>query len=175
MLNGGPLDWGLQEAVAKIREEDWEKGAAHVAEKIQEIEARFDLKRELENAEKEIARSHAQRLGIGGNNPPEAIDDLPEMAQELTVVWGPFRELEKEVDAEVPNIERVKSAISKLMGLLAACGKWVGEKVDAAASEYAKAIGKWGGTATTVWIAAQTQQIEAVLKAAQSWLLTLLP
>ena len=48
-------------------------------------------------------------------------------------------------------------------------------KVDTAASEYAKAIGKWGGTATTVWIAAQVPQINAVLEAARTWLFTLIP
>ncbi len=40
-LTGEPLDWGLQREIALIPNEDWEKGAEHVAEKIAKIELKF--------------------------------------------------------------------------------------------------------------------------------------
>ncbi len=50
MLNGTPLPWDLQEQVALIEDEDWEKGAAHVARLIRDIEAEF-LAEKLPQAE----------------------------------------------------------------------------------------------------------------------------
>lgn len=49
-LDGKPLDWELQRRVALIRGEDWEKGPAHVAEKIEEIKADY-LAEKLPQAE----------------------------------------------------------------------------------------------------------------------------
>ena len=40
-LDGKPLDWELQRRVALIPDEDWEKGPAHIAGKIEEIKAAF--------------------------------------------------------------------------------------------------------------------------------------
>lgn len=39
-LDGQPLDWGLQTEIALLPNADWKQGAAHIAEKIREIEAR---------------------------------------------------------------------------------------------------------------------------------------
>ena len=49
-LDGKPLDWELQKAVALIPDADWAQGAAHIAEKIREIEAEF-LAKKLPQAE----------------------------------------------------------------------------------------------------------------------------
>ena len=40
-LDGKPLDWSLQREVALIPDADWDKGPAHIADKIEEIKARF--------------------------------------------------------------------------------------------------------------------------------------
>lgn len=40
-LDGKPLDWELQRRVALIPDADWEQGPAHIAEKIEEIKAKF--------------------------------------------------------------------------------------------------------------------------------------
>ena len=50
MLNGTPLDWALQEAVALIPDEIWKAGPERVAEEIARIEAEF-LARKLPLAE----------------------------------------------------------------------------------------------------------------------------
>ena len=59
MLKGQPLDWDLQEKVALIPDEDWEKGPEHIAEKIREIEAEF---RETDPLPEDETRTHVQVL-----------------------------------------------------------------------------------------------------------------
>lgn len=49
-LNGTPMDWDIQLAVASLPDEDWEKGPEWVAGKIAEIEAEF-LSKSLPQAE----------------------------------------------------------------------------------------------------------------------------
>ena len=51
VLEGNPLDWDLQEAVALIPDEDWNAGPARVAERISEIEAQY-LAERLPQAER---------------------------------------------------------------------------------------------------------------------------
>ena len=41
LLKGHPLDWDLQREVALIPDGDWQKGPEHIAQLIEEIEARF--------------------------------------------------------------------------------------------------------------------------------------
>lgn len=41
MLDGTPMDWALQEAVALIPDDDWQQGAAHVAGLIETLSAEF--------------------------------------------------------------------------------------------------------------------------------------
>lgn len=40
-LDGTPMDWELQKKITLIPDADWEKGAVHIAEIIEEIQARF--------------------------------------------------------------------------------------------------------------------------------------
>jgi len=55
-LDGKPLDWELQRRVALIPDEDWEKGPAHIAEKIKEIRAVFDEKTKSNAAREDIVK-----------------------------------------------------------------------------------------------------------------------
>ena len=174
MLEGKPLPWDLQRDVALIEDEVWEAGAEAVSEKIAEIEARHRLSTTLQDAQTEIVRSYAQRSGIGGNNPPEAIDDLPPIPKALEVVWEPLADLKDQVGEETPDASVIKSAIQKLTGLIAACGSWTGGKLDAAATEFAKSVGKWGGPAFIAWLTTHVPALERVLVAAKEWLVALL-
>ena len=170
-LDGKPLDWDLQRRVALIPDDDWEKGPEHIAELIEEIRERFELEKriaELET-EKHLWQERA-RLGIGGNNPPEAIEDA-RMVQEI--IWAPIEELKAETQSETPDNSRIKSAISKLGAALIAIGKWPLGKLDKAADEFAKSLGKWGGGACAGWLALNSDKIAEIIKAAQDWLGTL--
>ncbi|UWP91616.1 hypothetical protein K3X13_11180 [Aliiroseovarius crassostreae] len=170
-LDGKPLDWELQRRVALIPDQDWEKGPEHIAHLIEEIRARFELEKRIEDleAEKQVWQERG-RLGIGGNNPPEAIEDA-RIVQEI--IWAPIEELKAETQSEAPDKSRIKSAISKLGAALIAIGKWPLGKLDKAADEFAKSLGKWGGGACAGWLALNSDKIAEIIKAAQTWLGTL--
>lgn len=120
-----------------------------------------------------MANASTDRHGIGGNLPPDVIDDAPQISKEYLVVWEPIRELKSEATIENPEPGRIGATISKLVALLSVCGKWTGEKLDAAAQEYAKTIGKTAGAANLVWLASHHPQIASLIEAAQRWLVSL--
>ena len=85
-LDGKPLDWELQKEIALIPDADWDKGPERIAELIEEIRARFELRKRIAELELEIDTSGKVRLGIGGNNPPEPIEAESAMPKELIFV-----------------------------------------------------------------------------------------
>ena len=173
-LDGKPFDWDLQREVALIPDADWEKGPKHVAAITEEIRKRYDLKARISELERELVSASASRFGIGGNNPPETIEDAPAITREFTLIWEPLQALKTEAAAEAPDASRIRAAISKLVAALAACGKWAGGKLDAAAAEYAKSIGKWGGAGTTAWLTLNNDKVFQVIDAAKGWLAVML-
>ncbi|MEM9709333.1 MAG: hypothetical protein AAF871_11120 [Pseudomonadota bacterium] len=58
-LVGQPIPWDVQREVALIPNENWEKGAAHIAELIQGIEKKFEPDDPLDN---EAAKKQVQRI-----------------------------------------------------------------------------------------------------------------
>ncbi|UWP97923.1 hypothetical protein [Aliiroseovarius crassostreae] len=164
-LDGKPLDWELQRRVALIPDQDWEKGPEHIARKIEEIRARFELEKRLEEleAEKQVWQERA-RLGIGGNNPPEAIEDA-RIVQEI--IWAPIEELKAETQSEAPDKSRIKSAISKLKALAAGAGIWAFAKADAALEQ---ALNDY----LPKFLEKHGDKLGDLIKAAQDWLGTLL-
>lgn len=171
-LDGKPLDWELQRRVALIPDEDWEKGPEHIAKLIEDIRAQFVLEKRLEalEVEKQIWEKRA-RLGVGGNNPPEPLED-DRIVQEI--IWTPIEDLKAETQSEAPDKSRIQEAVSKLGAALIAIGKWPFGKLDKAADEFAKSLGKWGGGACAGWLALNSDKIAEVVKAAQAWLFTML-
>lgn len=178
MRTGTPLPWELQAQVALIGGEDsfkiWGESPRTVAEKIREVEARLELKARLREAETAMVRDAAQRLKIGGNNPPGAIDDFADWPNEVTLVWEPLVAFKEEADSEEPDKDRIRGAIGRIQALLFASGKWLGGKldtaVDAAAKEFGKLFAKWSTRIGAVWLAAQAPHLEGILKAAEAWL-----
>lgn len=122
-LDGKPLDWELQRRVALIPDEDWEKGPEHIARLIEDIRARFELEKRIEEleTEKQVWQERA-RLGIGGNHPPEAIEDV-RIVQEI--IWAPIEELKAETHLEAPD----KSKVKRILEGLIQAAKWLGEKI----------------------------------------------
>lgn len=163
-LDGKPLDWELQRRVALIPDQDWKQGPEHIARKIEEIQARFDLEtriKELE-AEKQVWQERA-RLGIGGNNPPETIEDA-RIVQEI--IWAPVEELKAETQSDAPDKSRIISAISKLKALIACTGIWAFAKADAALEQ---ALNDY----LPKFLEKHGDKLGDLLKAAQDWLGTL--
>ncbi|QPM92115.1 hypothetical protein [Pseudooceanicola algae] len=74
-MSGNLLPWDLQRGIALIPDDIWRQGPEAVAERIAEIEARFEVKQKLCALQAERALQAAtSRHGIGGNAPPEPIE-----------------------------------------------------------------------------------------------------
>lgn len=174
MRAGQPMDWKLQEQIALIEDEIWKAGPEAVAERIDEIEKRFALKKALREAETELVLDAAQRLGIGGNNPPERIDDIPVIPEIQTIIWAPIETLKEEVEEPQPNRQRIKNAIEDLKEVLASCRSYLGKSLNTTAQAGFVVIGGRLGSDIYIWLSGHGPLISRVIGAAQDWFLALL-
>ncbi len=165
-LDGEPLNWTLQSEVALISDHVWQAGPEAVAGAIARIEAEFELRARIEAVEADQVLVQQQRLGIGGNNPPEEIDD-PVVAENAVILWDSIAGLKEEVDADEPDAARVAYLIDRLGAALKAIMLWCGRKADLVVDTTIKSAIPAGGTGYFYFNPAKA---EAVLKAAQAWL-----
>ena len=173
MTAGRPLDWDLQREVALIPDDDWKKGPEHIARLIEEIEARFELKARIRELEDELASASRDRFGIGGNNPPEAIESAPSIAKEFAIIWAPLQDLKLEVERK----DREPSRIAKLLALLAEALlhglRWCASKADLIVDTSIKwAVPVVGGTVVggSGYLALNPDKLAAVIEAGKHWL-----
>lgn len=167
MLSGEPLTWGLQEQVAEISDGIWHAGPERTAAAIKKIEARFELEQRIAKLEAEVARASVHRHGIGGNNPPEPIDDMSVPHEELVIIWQSLQELKEEVERDDPDPSRIGAALEALAKVLKTGLKWCAEKADLVVDTTIK----WGIPAVGGgYIALNPEKIEAVIKAGEAWL-----
>lgn len=134
ILNGQPLPWELSFRIATtLTDKDWDKGAAHVAERIAEIRRAFDVAdavSDLRGATETVA-ADGLRVHRGHNNPPELIEDS-KLAERTTIVWAALDELEREAKAETPDKTKAQAALAVIREwFLSACA-YLGRKADLA-------------------------------------------
>ncbi len=153
--------------MALIPDAEWGKGAEHIARLIEEIRARLALRKRIAELESALVVASGDRLGIGGNNPPEAIDAELPVAKELLVIREPLQDLKEEVEAEEPDKARVVRAIEALGAALKAGLKWAAKKADLAVDT----VIKWGVPAAGgTYLAMNPDKITQVIEAARHWL-----
>ena len=169
-MAGDPLPWDLQERVALIPDEIWEAGPEAVAEEIEKIRSRYELETRIEELEQRLAETEATRHGIGGNNPPEDIEDVISLVAAQAVLLEPIEELKEELESAAPDVGRIEGSIAKLKAILAICGGYVVGKLDIFVTEFTKKLAGPAALAASAWFAAQQPQIQAVLEAAGRWL-----
>ncbi len=169
-LDGKPLDWELQRRVALIPDEDWEKGPARIAAIIEQIRAKFELENRIGELERELELASSSRFEIGGNSPPEPVEDSPKISKEFIVVWEPLQILKEETTGGEPNKGRLTAAIEKLKTVVKTSGVWVWDKTDRAANAAAIAVGTAGGTALIAWLSGHGDNVLKLIEAAEHWL-----
>ncbi len=166
-LEGKPLDWDLQREVALIPNEDWEKGPEHIAGIIAEIRARFELNKRIGELEEELRVTAQSRHEIGGNFPPEPLDEARVATKELLIIWEPLQSLKEEAEAEAPDKGKIRKAIEALGRALKAGFAWCASKADLAVDTVIKwAVPAAGGG----YLALNPDKITAVLEVAKTWL-----
>lgn len=164
-FKGKPLDWELQRRVALIDDALWEIGPTAVAEEIDKIRAKFNLEKRVKELEDELRRATVNRRGIGGNMPPEPIDD-DLIAKELIIVWRPLQDLKDEIAKDEPDATRLQQIIEALITALGTGFAWCLKKGDLIVDT---AI-KWALPAGGGYLALNPEKLEAVIEAAKKML-----
>ncbi|MEM0948868.1 MAG: hypothetical protein AAGK37_15820 [Pseudomonadota bacterium] len=165
-LEGKPMPWDLQEAVALIPDDAWDAGPERVAERIREIEARFELKARIAELEVEVTTASGNRHGIGGNKPPEPIGGPQPIAKELVVIWEPVQELKSQADSDKPDVKRIGELLDALAAALKTGLAWCASKLDLAVDTTIK----WGIPAGSGYLVLNPQKLQAVIEAGKQWL-----
>lgn len=162
-LDGKPLDWELQRNVALIDDAIWEAGLEAVADEINRIRAKFDLNKHIGELEADLRRATVSRHGIGGNRPPERLNDAP-IAQELVIVWQPLKDLKDEIAEDDPDPTRMQVIIEALVTALKTGLAWCLRKGDLIVDTAIKWAIPAGGTG---YFALRPEKLEAVIEAAR--------
>lgn len=165
MWEGRFTDWDLAIEVAKIPDDVWEQGAEAVASEIDKKWARQAVRSALNNLPRTDTLNAADRHGIGGNAPPEALEDVAQLASQTTLIWAGVEALEKEAYAEKPNKTRILAAIALLQSGAGACVKWLGRKMDLTIDE----LIKWGVPTGAAHLLLNQPKIQALIHAAIKW------
>lgn len=172
ILDGKPLGWELQRRVALIPDPFWDAGPEAVAEEIERIRAAYEVEtRAAELEQSAYSQSKIQfARGVGDNNPPSPIDDALNTSDGATVVWAAAQKLKNEAQSEEPDKDRVKNALSAIVGVMKACGLWAAKKVDkglnAAIVSACTTVGATGG----LWVTQNADKINELIEAVQKWL-----
>lgn len=165
-LNGKPLDWELQRRVSLIDDAIWDAGPEAVAKEIEKIRTTFDLEKRIEELEADLRRATIDRHGIGGNLPPEMLDDVP-IAPELVTVWQPLEDLRYEIAKEHPDPTCLQKIIEALVTATKIGIAWCLKKgdliVDTAIKWAIPAVG-------TGYLALNPEKLEAVIEAVKKLL-----
>lgn len=162
--------WAILSEVAQINLNVWQSGLDHVSQTVDQIEAKHALIDLLKQIPGDAGNTSRNRYGIGGNAPPEPIDDIDAIAIQLTDLLEGVAALRAETRAEQPTAERVSAAIALLVKGLRACLDWLGRKGDFATDATITALAKWGVPLGGAYLLTNPAKLEALIEAARNWL-----
>jgi hypothetical protein len=154
MLAGQPLPWDLQEQVALIPDDIWEAGPEAVAREIAKIEARFDALTAAREAKAYLRGRDRDEVGaanpmIGHNRPP--LDEaLPMAPPEIERLLAVVQSIQAQLEVPEPDRAALEAQAEEVEAARQTIGAWLADKLDMAASEFFKEIGKWSGRAATL-------------------------
>lgn len=163
VLDGKPIDWDLQQRVALIKDDTWKAGRQAVADEIERLRIKIDLEKRIAELEAELRRATSNRHGIGGNMPPETIDETA-IVQQMTILLVPVQSLKTEIDKSDPDPERLSEIIATLLTALRQGYAWCLKKADLLVDTAIKWAVPTGGTG---YLALNPEKIEAVVETAK--------
>ena len=165
-LSGKPLNWQLLRRVALIDNSTWEAGPEVVAREIERFRAQLDLEQRIDELEAELRLASIDRHGVGGNMPPEPLEEAP-IARELVIIWQPVEVLKDEVAKDDPDPKRLQVVIEALTTALKKGLAWCLKKGDLIVDTTIKWAVPAGGTG---YLALNPEKLEAVIEAAKKLL-----
>jgi hypothetical protein len=172
MFDGVFEDWALAEEIALLPEKDWERGPAHIARKIEIIEARRALERQIAELKAQLhvaTVTQAPAPQRNHNNPPELIGDMARSyRRDINLIQSELDAAEEELAQPDPSPSRLKAIAEKLqeisVRLVAYCGAVADIAIKKAAEELGSTGVKWGLRLGAGSVAAQNDQVQIVTK-----------
>ncbi|UZD91568.1 hypothetical protein [Cognatishimia activa] len=149
ILKGNPFSLELQLRIAKISDADWQLGPNHIASRIEEIRARFELEQQVTKLKEQIedsALSAAQSVRLH-NQPPEPVEDAVEFKREIILLKARLDELEQETVKEEPSSSRLTELANWFSDQLTRLCEFGLDISSTFLKEGAKKAGAMGGTA----------------------------
>lgn len=165
-LFGRPIDWQLQLEVAMIPNEVWFEGPQAIAQKIVQIEARLDVSKALDEFPRKNELVASDRHGIGGNAPPEQLEEIDQVLQHTVFVWEGVETLRQEISSAMPDKTRIEKALTLLSSGLTASLRWSGQKADLAVDT----LIKWGVPTGCAYVLTNPEAVQALIKSVKKWL-----
>ncbi|WP_152612111.1 hypothetical protein [Ruegeria sp. ANG-S4] len=163
-LTGDPVEEVLEYHVSQIPEAIWDEGAEAIAREIEQIRKRLAVERALSDLKSGLIVQATARYGIGGNNPPERIED-ERLSGAITLIWEAEQELSSALEEEKPARERIEAVLKKLMAGCLVLTKWLGRKADLAVDTAIATAIKQGGLLVGGYYA-----LDKLIKAIEDWL-----
>lgn len=156
-------------------EADWDQAALEKAAWSGDdpLRANAELHRAVEAAAQTLTAVNEKYGGMGHNNPPTDIDDLPltsadrdEIGQALSILRS------QPIQPTANQFFSIRGALQQLSTLSVKLGSWVAGKGDLAANKFAEEIGKRAAQGVVVlplWLLLE-EHLRAVMTAAGKWL-----
>ncbi len=165
-LDGKPLNWELQRRVALIDGSTWEAGPEAVSGEIEKIRAQLNLEQRIDELETELHLATVDRHGVGGNMPPEPLEEA-QIARELVIIWQPVKFLKEEVAKDDPDPTRLQVIIDTMVTALKKGLAWCLNKGDLIVDTTIKWAVPAGGTS---YLALNPEKLSAAIEAAKKLL-----
>jgi hypothetical protein len=171
-LNGSPIDWELQRRLALgVSDEAWETGVETVAREIAAIEAKYAVEEALLAVTNIPSGASADRLGIGGNNPPpDQVIDISAAGEAVSDLEQGLSTISTEVRSVSPNTGRLRVGVEMLKSGVAAVARWIGAKADLAIDESIKQGTKWLCGLASGYIVIHAEKVQQLIDAVLNWL-----
>src|SRR6056297_3599681 len=151
MLGDSGRTWEMLEQIALIDPATWDRGPEVANPVIREIWELHRLRAEVSALQAEKAAFLAARASgaqRGHNQPPEGlVDDAPEVARQITIIWDGLDEARDELERDAPDKGVLRAIAERMLAALNAVVAYCGKVGDAVVMSAAKFGGGAVGTA----------------------------